>query len=94
MLDSPRPRPPKRGGSSPTKWISPAFGFVGIGSYLATTIVGLTLIGRWLDGRFDTAPLLTMVFLALGLLAGLIGAYRQLQVVLEQSRQRGRKDRG
>ena len=94
MLDSPRPRPPERSGSSPTSWISPAFGFVGIGSYLATTIVGLTLIGRWLDGRFDTAPLLTMVFLALGLLVGLIGAYRQLQVVLEQSRQRGRKDRG
>jgi len=35
-----------------------------------------------------------MVFLVLGLLVGLIGAYRQLQVVLEQSRQRGRKDRG
>jgi len=93
MLDSPRPRPPKRG-SGPANWLSPALGFVGIGSYLATTIVGLTLIGRWLDGRFDTAPLLTMVFLALGLLVGLIGAYRQLQVVLEQSRQQGRKDRG
>jgi F0F1-type ATP synthase assembly protein I len=66
---------------------------VGIGSYLATTIVGLTLIGRWLDGRFETDPLLTMVFLVLGLLVGLIGAYRQLQVVLEQSRRRGHEDR-
>ena len=93
MLDSPRPRPPQRSGSGPTAWVSPAFGLVGIGSYLATTIVGLTLIGRWLDGRFETDPLLTMVFLALGLLVGLIGAYRQLQVVLEQSRRRGHEDR-
>lgn len=93
MLDSPRPRPPTRG-SGPSTWISPALGFVGIGSYLATSIVGLTLIGRWLDGRFGTDPLLTMVFLTLGLLVGLIGAYRQLQVVLDQSRQQGRKDRG
>lgn len=94
MLDSPRPRPPKRG-ASPAIWTSPAVGLVGIGSYLATSIVGLTLVGRWLDGRFDTSPVLTLVFLGLGLLVGFVGAYRQLKLVLDQAeRRRGRKDRG
>ena len=75
-------------------WNSPAFGLVGIGFQLATSIVFMTLLGRWLDGKFETAPLLTVVFLFLGLAAGLLGAYRQLQVVLARAgRQRGRGDR-
>jgi F0F1-type ATP synthase assembly protein I len=72
-------------------WNSPAFGFIGIGSYLATSIVLLTLVGRWLDGRFDTRPTLTLVFLVLGLLVGLLGAYRQLQLVLAQIEERRRR---
>lgn len=63
-------------------WDSPAFGLLGIGFYLATSIVGLTWFGHWLDGRFDTEPLLTLVFLAIGLAAGFYGAYLQLQEVL------------
>jgi len=69
-------------------WNSPAFGLVGIGSYLATSIVGMTLLGRWLDGRFDNAPLLTLVFLVLGLLLGFYGAYRQLQQLLARTSRR------
>jgi F0F1-type ATP synthase assembly protein I len=67
---------------------SPALGFVGIGTYLATSIVGLTLVGVWLDGRFDTRPVLTLVFLVLGLVVGLYGAYQQLRSVLERSAER------
>ena len=33
-------------------WSSPAFGLIGIGFYLATSIVGLTIIGNVLDRRF------------------------------------------
>ncbi len=80
-------------------WNSPAFGLVGIGFYLATSIVGLTLVGSWLDGRFETRPVLTLVFLALGLLVGFVGAYRQLMDVVARSAasraSRGRRsDRG
>ena len=72
---------------------SPAFGLIGIGFSLAITIVGSAYLGRWLDGKFDTAPALTLVFLVLGLLAGFVGAYRQLQLVMSRAgRQRGRKD--
>ena len=72
-------------------WNSPAFGFIGIGSYLATSIVVLTLVGRWLDGKFETAPVLTLVFLVLGLVVGLLGAYRQLTTVLALVEERRRR---
>ena len=51
-------------------------------------------MGRWLDGRFDTHPVLTLVFLVIGLLIGFYGAYQQLREVLAQlERQRNRKGR-
>ncbi|MCA9297951.1 MAG: AtpZ/AtpI family protein [Dehalococcoidia bacterium] len=75
-------------------WNSPAFALTGIGFYLATCIVGLTLVGRLLDSRFDTQPVLTLVFLVLGLLLGFYGAYQQLKELLERlDRQRGSKGR-
>ncbi|MGE0134906.1 MAG: AtpZ/AtpI family protein [Dehalococcoidia bacterium] len=65
-----------------------------MGFYLATCIVGLTLVGRLLDSRFDTQPVLTLVFLVLGLLLGFYGAYQQLKELLERlDRQRGSKGR-
>lgn len=66
-------------------WNSPALGLVGIGTYLATSIVGLTLVGVWLDGHFGTRPVLTLVFLLLGLVAGFYGAYQQLREVMQRS---------
>jgi len=56
----------------------------GIGFFLATSIVGLTLVGRLLDNRFDTQPVLTLVFLVLGLLVGFYGAYQQLRDLLKR----------
>lgn len=67
-------------------WDSPAFGLLGIGSYLATSIVGLTLVGVWLDGRFETRPVLTLVFLVLGLVLGFYGAYQQLRELTQRTR--------
>jgi ATP synthase protein I len=73
---------------------SPAFGLIGIGFSLAISIVGGAFLGRWLDGKFGTEPVLTLVFLVLGLLVGFVGAYRQLQLVMARAgRQRGRGDR-
>lgn len=69
-------------------WNSPAIGLLGIGSYLATSIVGLTLVGHWLDGRFDREPLLTLVFLGLGLVVGFYGAYTQLRDLIKRTQPR------
>ncbi len=40
--------------------------FAGVGVQFALTILILTLAGIWLDERFDTSPLFTVVFLLLG----------------------------
>ena len=40
--------------------------FAGVGVQFAATILVLTLFGIWLDDKAGTAPLLTVVFLALG----------------------------
>ncbi len=58
---------------------------VGIGSYLATAIVVPTVIGHYLDDRFGTEPVLTLALLVVGLMAGFLGAYRQLRDVLRES---------
>ena len=63
-------------------WDSPALQITGIGFFLATTIVGSTLLGRWLDDRYGTDPVFTLVLLSVGLLAGLYGAITQLRDVL------------
>lgn len=63
---------------------SPAFGLLGIGFSLAIWIVGGTLFGRWLDTKFDTDPVLTLVFLAAGLAIGLADAVRRLREVLNR----------
>jgi len=52
---------------------------------LATAIVVPTVIGHYLDGRFGTEPVLTLVLLVVGLMAGFLGAYRQLQDVLRET---------
>lgn len=77
------------------RWNSPAFGLLGVGFSLALWIVGGALLGTYLDGRFDTRPVFTLVLLALGLSVGLYDAYRRLRAVLAAAEeQRQRKGRG
>jgi ATP synthase protein I len=66
-------------------WNSPAFALVGIGTTLAVMIVVPTIVGHWLDQRFETDPILTLAFLVLGLMAGFFEAYRRLREVVRQS---------
>ena len=73
-------------------WSSPAFGLIGIGFFLATSIAGMTIVGNVLDRQFGTDPALTLVFLVLGLLVGFVGAYRQLQSVLKRIEREQKRD--
>lgn len=74
---------------------SPAVGLLGIGFSLAIWIVGGALLGNYLDGRFDTRPLLTLVLLVLGMGIGFYDAFRRLrEVIAAVERQRQRKGRG
>ncbi len=66
-------------------WNNPAFALVGIGSYLAASIVLPTLLGHFLDARWGTDPALTLLGLLLGLVIGMYGAYTQLRDFLRRA---------
>ena len=64
---------------------------VGLGWYLALCIAGGAAGGFWLDGRFGTKPLLTLVGLLLGIVLGFYGLYRIVAPMMESGRDDGKK---
>jgi ATP synthase protein I len=62
---------------------SPVWGplalFGQLGFTIAIPIIALAILGNYLDGRFNTTPLLTLLGLLLGLISGIFGAYRLLK---------------
>ena len=70
---------------------SPAFALIGLGFSLAFWIGGSAVLGNYLDGRFDSEPLLTLVFLVLGLAIGFYDAYRRLRDVVRANNRKGRE---
>ena len=45
--------------------------YVGLGLQLAVTVTVMVFVGIWLDGHFETKPILTVVFAFLGVFAGM-----------------------
>ena len=45
--------------------------YVGLGLQLAVTVTVSVFIGIWLDGKFETTPVLTIVFAFFGVFAGM-----------------------
>lgn len=45
---------------------------------VGSVLVGV-FIGRWIDGHFGTSPLFLIIFLLLGLAAGVYGTIRLIQ---------------
>jgi ATP synthase protein I len=45
--------------------------YLGLGLQLAVTVSIMVFIGVWLDGKFNTDPVLTIIFAFLGVFAGL-----------------------
>ena len=56
-----------------------ALRLTGIGFYIATCIILGVVGGLWLDGQFQTKPVLVILGLILGLLTAVIGTYRMLK---------------
>ena len=63
---------------------------IGIGWYFAVCIVIGVVGGVLLDRAVDSAPLFTLLGLALGLIAAFYGGYRMLMEALQANR--GRKE--
>jgi ATP synthase protein I len=59
-----------------------ALSTVGI-TLVVATVIGY-FIGHYLDGRFNTTPWLTLVFLLLGIAAGFKNLYDQTRRLMDQ----------
>jgi ATP synthase protein I len=62
--------------NSDRSWIN----YLGLGIELAATVTVMFFIGVWLDGKFNTTPILTVVFSFLGITSGL---YNFIRTVLK-----------
>ena len=60
-----------------SKWVV-ALRLVGVGFYIAGSILLGVLGGLWLDSRFNTEPVLVIVGLLLGLVVAFWGVYQML----------------
>ena len=52
--------------------------FAGIGIQFAVVLIGGLFLGQWLDEKFGTAPVLTIVCLFVGAAAAFYSMYRKL----------------
>jgi F0F1-type ATP synthase assembly protein I len=73
--------------------VPPTVRLIGIGWYVAFCIVLGVGGGVLLDRLLGSAPALTMVGLALGLIAALWGGYRQLMEVLAEVNRRQKEEK-
>jgi F0F1-type ATP synthase assembly protein I len=67
-----------------------ALRFVGVGWYIGLCIVLGAVGGLWLDNKFNTKPVLTIVGLILGVVLAFYGVYRMLVPLLDNKRNRGK----
>ncbi len=57
--------------------------YIGLGLQLAVTVGVMIFIGIWLDGKFDTSPVLTVIFAFLGIT---VGMYSFIKTVLKSGK--------
>jgi len=62
-----------------------ALRFVGVGFYIGGSIVLGVFVGLWLDSKFGTRPLLSVVGLFLGFVIAGYGVYRMIQPIIKSN---------
>ncbi len=68
-----------------------ALQLTGMGFYVGICIVLGVVVGRWLDSRFETSPLLVLVGLFVGLLLAGYGVYQMLRPLLINNNNKDKK---
>jgi F0F1-type ATP synthase assembly protein I len=58
---------------------------LGLGGMLAGSVIALTAIGYLLDQALDTSPVLTLVGIALGMVAGAVGFWVRVRAALRST---------
>lgn len=51
-----------------------------VGLMILISILGCTFVGKFLDSKFNTDPILTLIFLVLGIGGAFMGVYKTLIV--------------
>lgn len=59
---------------------------LGLGWYVATSLVLGVVGGVWLDGKWGTEPLFTLLGLALGLVASFWGFYKMVEPLIRSNK--------
>ncbi len=68
----------KKASSSLNKTYQDVAPYMGLGTQLAATIILMFFLGRWLDEKFNTTPILMIVFSFFG---GFAGIYNLIKTV-------------
>jgi ATP synthase protein I len=69
----------------------PKLKLASLGAELAGAIIGLTLLGLWVDHRFGTGPWALVIFAVLGCVGGLYNLIRSSLKALETTETTSRK---
>jgi F0F1-type ATP synthase assembly protein I len=65
-------------------WLA-ALSLSGMGFYIAGAIIIGVVGGRWLDQKFDTAPLWLIIGLVTGILVAVVGTYNMIKPFLQNN---------
>jgi len=80
----------RRNGDRPS-WVR----FSGVGIEFAVAVIGFTLAGRWIDGRYNTGPWGVLIGAGLGLFGGMYNLIREsLGAIRDQRPSRDRDPHG
>ena len=66
-----------------------ALGMVGVGFFVAGSIILGVLGGRWLDGRLNSEPLFLIIGLLLGIVVAFYGVYTMLRPLMDDKQDKG-----
>ena len=62
---------------------------LGVGFFVAGSIILGVVGGRWLDNKFDSEPLWLIVGLLLGIVVAFYGVYAMLRPFIDDKRNKG-----
>ncbi len=66
-----------------------ALTLTGVGFFIGGSIVLGVLGGRWLDGKFNSEPIWTIVGLVLGIVVAFYGVYSMLRPFISNKQNKG-----
>ncbi len=66
-----------------------ALALVGVGFFVAGSIILGVVGGRWLDGRLNSEPLFLIIGLLLGIVVAFYGVYTMLRPLMDDKQDKG-----